>query len=167
MFRARILGKFKKLYIMILNKQFIWCSVVSGFMHVAEGHSKKLIFFRFRLFEFPSKTISFLWREQLRRQLWYNIVIEHWKVLVSYYRHSSVWGWAKKRSKHNSGENFQKYSSPLKTMPVEFKQSVRVNPGFSVSVVHLFPIILLVPTNYPGLYDKDILYIYHISYLEV
>ena len=56
MFRAGILGKFKKLYIKILNKQFISCSVISGFMHVTEGHSKKLIFFRFRLFEFPSKT---------------------------------------------------------------------------------------------------------------
>ena len=53
-------------------------------------------------------------------------------------------------------------------MPAEFKQSVRVNPGVSVSVVHLFPIMLLVPlTNYPGMYDKDILYVYHISYLEV
>ena len=167
MFRAGILGKFKKLYIKILNKQFIWCSVISGFMHVTEGHSKKLIFFRFRLFLNFHQRLGFLWREQLPRQLSENIVIEHWKVLVSYYRHSSVWGWAKKRSKHNSGENFQKYSSPLKTMPAEFKQSVGVNSGVSVSVVPLFPIILLVPTNYPGLYDKDILYIYHISYLEV
>lgn len=52
-------------------------------------------------------------------------------------------------------------------MPAEFKQSVGVNSGVSVSVVPLFPIILLVPTNYPSLYDKDILYIYHILYLEV
>ena len=52
-------------------------------------------------------------------------------------------------------------------MTAEFKQSVGVNPGFSVSVIHLFPIILLVPTNYPGLYDKDIFYICHISYLEI
>ena len=136
--------------------------------HACDWRSQqKIDFFRFRLFEFPSKTRLPVERTITEAIMIVNIVIEHWKVLVSYYRHSSVWGWAKKRSKHNSGENFQKYSSPLKTMPAEFKQSVGVNSGVSVSVVPLFPIILLVPTNYPGLYDKDILYIYHILYLEV
>ena len=111
----------------------LWSRVSCMWLKVT---AKNWFFFGLDYLNFHQRQ-GFLWREQLPRQLWENIVIEHWKVRVSYYRHSSVWGWAKKRSKHNSGENFQKYSSPLKTMPAEFKQSVGVNSRVSVSVVHL------------------------------